>query len=50
MPGSVGSTPGSLTLSGKLSHPYLTPGTSDVFLTRLPDDLVPHWDFDLARN
>jgi Ca-activated chloride channel family protein len=27
------STPGSLTLSGKLSHPYVTPGTSDVFLS-----------------
>ena len=28
-----GLTPGSLTLSGKLSHPYVTPGTSDVFLS-----------------
>ncbi|MBS1149270.1 MAG: von Willebrand factor type protein, partial [Myxococcaceae bacterium] len=27
------SKPGSLTLSGKLSHPYVTPGTSDVFLS-----------------
>lgn len=27
------STPGSLTLSGKLSHPYVTPGSSDVFLS-----------------
>ncbi len=26
-------TPGSLSLTGKLSHPYLTPGSSDVFLT-----------------
>jgi Ca-activated chloride channel family protein len=25
--------PGSLTLTGKLSHPYVTPGTSDVFLS-----------------
>ncbi len=27
------STPGSLTLTGRLSHPYVTPGTSDVFLS-----------------
>lgn len=27
------STPGSLTLAGRLSHPYVTPGTSDVFLS-----------------
>ena len=27
------STPGSLTLTGKLSHPYVTPGMSDVFLS-----------------
>ena len=27
------STPGSLTLSGKLSHPYVAPGTSDIFLS-----------------
>ena len=25
--------PGSLTMTGKLSHPYLVPGTSDVFAT-----------------
>lgn len=29
----VKSKPGSLTLTGKLSHPYVTPGTSDVFLS-----------------
>ena len=27
------STPGSLSLTGRLSHPYLVPGTSDVFAT-----------------
>ena len=27
------SNPGSLSLTGKLSHPYLVPGTSDVFAT-----------------
>ncbi len=27
------SNPGSLSLSGRLSHPYLVPGTSDVFAT-----------------
>lgn len=27
------SNPGSLTMSGRLSHPYLVPGTSDVFAT-----------------
>ncbi len=26
-------TPGSLSLTGRLSHPYLSPGTSDVFAT-----------------
>ncbi len=26
-------TPGSLTLAGKLSHPYVTPGTSDIYLS-----------------
>ncbi len=31
-PAPVG-TPGSLSLTGKLSHPYLTPGSSDLFLT-----------------
>ncbi len=28
-----GTTPGSLSLTGRLSHPYLVPGTSDVFAT-----------------
>ena len=28
----VNSTPGSLRLTGKLSHPYVTPGASDVFM------------------
>lgn len=31
VPTPVGSTPGSLTLNGRLSHPYLSIGTSDVF-------------------
>ncbi|MCU0698755.1 MAG: VWA domain-containing protein [Myxococcaceae bacterium] len=29
----AGNHPGSLSLSGKLSHPYVVPGTSDVFAT-----------------
>ncbi|MGV3624631.1 MAG: vWA domain-containing protein [Archangium sp.] len=32
-PPEVVSNPGSLTMTGRLSHPYLVPGTSDVFAT-----------------